>query len=87
VAVPSLPAGHVEILIGSTVTAVPAGLQPSSTANASTQTIGARLIGAKTAAGGGTATAPPTSAAGPGAFSGEGTTVPPQAKYGIPCVY
>jgi LCP family protein required for cell wall assembly len=87
VAVPSLPAGHVEILIGSTVTAVPAGLQPSSTANASTQTISARLIGAKTAAGGGTATAPPTSAAGPGAFSGEGTTVSPHAKYGIPCVY
>ena len=87
VAVSSMPAGHVEVLIGSTVTAVPAGLQPSSTPSASTQAVAARVIGAKSAAGDGTAAASATPAAGSGAPAGEGTTVAPNAKYGIPCVY
>ena len=88
VALPSLPAGHVEILIGSTVTTVPAGLQPSSTPSAGTQAVGARLIGAKTAASGrsdgGLADAGRQHAS---ARAGDGTTVAPNAKYGIPCVY
>jgi len=87
VALPSLPAHHVEILIGSTVTTVPAGLLPSSTPSASTQTVGARLIGAKTAAGDATPTASPTPTTGTSAPAGDGTTVAPNAKYGIPCVY
>ncbi len=86
VALPSLPAGHVEVLIGSTVTTVPAGLQPSSAPSASTQAVGARLIGANTAANAGTA-ASPTPTASPSAPAGDGTTVAPNAKYGIPCVY
>jgi LCP family protein required for cell wall assembly len=87
VALPSLPAGHVEVLTGSTVTAVPPGLQPSSTPSASTQAFGARLIGI-TEARGGTATASPAPTAGTaGGPAGDGSTVAPNAKYGIPCVY
>lgn len=86
VALPSLPANHVEVLIGSTVTAVPAGLLPSSTPSASTQAVGARLIGAKTTVVDATAASPaPTT--GTSAPGGDGTTVAPNAKYGIPCVY
>jgi LCP family protein required for cell wall assembly len=87
VALPSLPAHHVEILIGSTVTAVPAGLLPSSTSSASTQAVAARVIGAKTAAYDAAAAASPTPSTSPSAPAGEGTTVAPNAKYGIPCVY
>ena len=87
VALPSLPAQHVEILIGSTVTTVPAGLLMSSTPSASTQAVGAQVIGAKTAASAAAATASATPATGSSAPAGDGTTVAPNAKYGIPCVY
>ncbi len=69
----SLPAGHVEILIGSAVTAVPAGLAAA---------------GAATSANSRSAS-PTTSASAPaGSVDGGGTIiVGPNAKYGIPCVY
>ncbi len=46
-ALSTLPADHVEVLIGSTVTAVPAGIAPTSTATAGTQSTGAQVIGAR----------------------------------------
>jgi anionic cell wall polymer biosynthesis LytR-Cps2A-Psr (LCP) family protein len=86
-ALSTLPANHVEVLIGSTVTGVPAGIAPTSTATAGTQSTGAQVIGAGATAGpSGTPT--PTSAAG-AASSGTGgsVTVAPNAPFGIPCVY
>ena len=86
-ALSSLPADHVEVLIGSTVTAVPAGITPTSTATASTQSTGAQVLGSRTAADP-TPTATPTSSAGTGSSGTGGTvTVTPNAPYGIPCVY
>jgi LCP family protein required for cell wall assembly len=86
-ALSTLPAGHVEVLIGSTVTAVPAGIAPTSTATAATQSTGARVIGARAAAGP-TATPTPSSTAGAGSSgTGGSVTVAPNAPYGIPCVY
>ena len=81
----TLPAGHVEVLIGSAVTAVPAGIAPS-TAAAGTASTGAQLIGARAAAS--TSDTPAPSSTTP-AGSGTGSTVvvAPDAKYGIPCVY
>jgi LCP family protein required for cell wall assembly len=71
-ALTSLPAGHVEVLLGSTVTAVPASLTSPS---ASTSAAGA-------------ATASPSSAAsGNDGETGGAVTVTANAKYGIPCVY
>ena len=65
-ALSSLPADHVEVLIGSTVTAVPAGIAPTSTATAGTQSTGAQVIGASAdqAAAGPTTTPTPSSTAG-----------------------
>jgi hypothetical protein len=40
----TLPAGHVEVLIGSAVTQVPAGIASSGTPSAGTQSAGARVI-------------------------------------------
>jgi len=86
-ALSSLPADHVEVLIGSTVTAVPAGITPTSTATASTQSTGAQVLGSRTAADP-APTATPTSSAGTGSSGTGGTvTVTPNAPYGIPCVY
>jgi anionic cell wall polymer biosynthesis LytR-Cps2A-Psr (LCP) family protein len=86
-ALDSLPADHVEVLIGSTVTAVPAGIAPTSTATAGTQSVGAQVIGSRTAADP-TATPTPTSTAGTGSSGTGGTvTVGPNAPYGVPCVY
>jgi anionic cell wall polymer biosynthesis LytR-Cps2A-Psr (LCP) family protein len=86
-ALSSLPADHVEVLIGSTVTAVPAGITPTSTATAGTQSIGAQVIGSRTATDS-TATPTPSSTAGTGSSGTGGTvTVTPNAPYGIPCVY
>jgi anionic cell wall polymer biosynthesis LytR-Cps2A-Psr (LCP) family protein len=83
----SLPADHVEVLIGSTVTAVPAGIAPTSTATAGTQSVGAQVIGSRTAADP-TTTPTPTSTAGTGSSGTGGTvTVAPNAPYGVPCVY
>jgi hypothetical protein len=89
-ALSTLPAGHVEVLIGSTVTVVPAGIAPTSTATAATaatQSTGARVIGVR-AATGPTATPTPSSTAGAGSSgTGGSVTVAPNAPYGIPCVY
>jgi anionic cell wall polymer biosynthesis LytR-Cps2A-Psr (LCP) family protein len=75
-----------------TVTAVPAGIAPTSTATAGTQSPGAQVIGSR-AATGPTTTPTPTSTAGTGS-SGTGSsgtggtvTVAPNAPYGVPCVY
>jgi LCP family protein required for cell wall assembly len=67
----TLPAGHVEVLIGSAVTAVPAGLAPtgSSPATSPSPSSSAPAAPAGSVDGGGT------------------ITVGPNAKYGIPCVY
>jgi anionic cell wall polymer biosynthesis LytR-Cps2A-Psr (LCP) family protein len=86
-ALSTLPADHVEVLIGSTVTAVPAGITPTSTATAGTQSTGAQVIGSRTAADP-TTTPTPSSTAGTGSSGTGGTvTVAPNAPYGIPCVY
>jgi LytR cell envelope-related transcriptional attenuator len=90
-ALTSLPAGHVEVLIGSTVTQVPAGLTSASTSTASTQSTGAKIMGAQ-ASGASAATNSPTpspsstTGADNGAAGGA-LTVAPNAPYGIPCVY
>jgi anionic cell wall polymer biosynthesis LytR-Cps2A-Psr (LCP) family protein len=86
-ALSSLPADHVEVLIGSTVTAVPAGIAPTSTATAGTQSTGAQVIGSRTATDP-TTTPTPSSTAGTGSSGTGGTvTVAPNAPYGVPCVY
>jgi anionic cell wall polymer biosynthesis LytR-Cps2A-Psr (LCP) family protein len=86
-ALSSLPADHVEVLIGSTVAAVPAGIAATSTATAGTQSTGAQVIGSRTATGP-TTTPTPTSTAGTGSSGTGGTvTVAPNAAYGVPCVY
>jgi LCP family protein required for cell wall assembly len=69
----SLPAGQVEVLLGSAVTQVPVGLSPSSTATGSTPSANAK-------------TAKATPSAGSGG-KGDSSTVPPNAPFGIPCVY
>jgi LCP family protein required for cell wall assembly len=69
----SLPAGQVEVLLGSSVTAEPAGLASSSTAPATGQS-------SRSA----TAAPSPTAVAG---ITGDSSTVAPNARYGIPCVY
>jgi LCP family protein required for cell wall assembly len=68
----SLPAGHVEILLGTTSTAVPSGLGASHPATSGTTTP--------------TPSAPATSAGNNGA-SGGSVNVGSNAPYGIPCVY
>jgi anionic cell wall polymer biosynthesis LytR-Cps2A-Psr (LCP) family protein len=78
----SLPAHHVEILIGSTVTAVPAGLTPSNSASAATQSVSARVIGAKTSA----VDSPAATSSVSGGLGGP-LTVESNAPYGVPCVY
>jgi anionic cell wall polymer biosynthesis LytR-Cps2A-Psr (LCP) family protein len=82
----TLPADHVEVLIGSTVTAVPSGIAPSSAATAGTQSTGARVIGSQ-AASAHTATPTPTSTSTGSSGTGGAVTVAPNAAYGIPCVY
>jgi anionic cell wall polymer biosynthesis LytR-Cps2A-Psr (LCP) family protein len=74
-ALTSLPAGHVEVLLGSTVTAVPSSL----TSSTGTQTSGTS---------GSTDSPSPSSTTGANNGAAGGTlTVAPNAKYGIPCVY
>ena len=87
----SLPAGHVEVLLGSSATSVPAGLGSSSTQ--STQSTSAKVIGGQASAGT-AATAAPSAVSSPAATpgandgqSGGAVTVAPNAPYGIPCVY
>jgi anionic cell wall polymer biosynthesis LytR-Cps2A-Psr (LCP) family protein len=87
-ALSTLPADHVEVLIGSTVTTVPAGIAPTAgTATAATQVTGAQVIGAGAAAGP-TATPTPSPTATDGSSgTGGSVVVAPKAPYGIPCVY
>jgi LCP family protein required for cell wall assembly len=74
----SLAAGHVEVLLGSTVTEVPAGLASAGTGTAGTQTPGT--------SGTTTPTASSTAGADNGA-AGAAVTVGSNAKFGVPCVY
>jgi LCP family protein required for cell wall assembly len=96
-ALSTLSAGHVEVLIGSTVTAVPAGITPTPAATAGPptagpptagpQAAGAHVIGPQAAASP-SATPTPSSTAGAGSSGTDGSvTVAPNAPYGIPCVY
>jgi anionic cell wall polymer biosynthesis LytR-Cps2A-Psr (LCP) family protein len=87
VALSTLPADHVEVLIGSTVTAVPAGIAPTSTATAGTQSTGAQVIGARAATGPSTTPTPSSTAGAGSSGTGGSVTVAPNAPYGIPCVY
>jgi LCP family protein required for cell wall assembly len=88
----ALPAGHVEVLIGSTVTQVTAGfatspaVTSSAGASAGTQGTGARLIGGQPAASPSPSSSPSTADTGSSGTGGT-VTVAPGAKYGIPCVY
>jgi LytR_cpsA_psr family/LytR cell envelope-related transcriptional attenuator len=76
-ALASLTAGHVEVLIGSTSTVVPASLTPSASPSAGTPTAGT-----------GKATPTPTATAGSdGGQSGGAVTVTANTKFGTPCVY
>jgi LCP family protein required for cell wall assembly len=68
----SLPAGHVEVLLGTGATVVPSGLAPASATPATPAT---------------SQNAPATSSAGNNGAAGGAVTVGAQAKYGIPCVY
>jgi anionic cell wall polymer biosynthesis LytR-Cps2A-Psr (LCP) family protein len=86
-ALSSLPADHVEVLIGSTVTAVPAGIAPTGTATAGTQSTGAQVIGSRTATGPTTTPAPTSTAVTGSSGTGGTVTVAPNAPYGVPCVY
>jgi anionic cell wall polymer biosynthesis LytR-Cps2A-Psr (LCP) family protein len=81
----SLPAGQVEVLLGSTVTAVPAGLASSGMATASTQSTSAQVLGARSSGASSPTTTATASATADG--NGDNSTVAPNARYGIPCVY
>jgi LCP family protein required for cell wall assembly len=70
-ALATLPAGHVEVLIGLAVTAVPAGLAPAGSSPATSPSPSSSAP-----------SAPAGSVSGGGII-----TVAPNAKYGIPCVY
>jgi LCP family protein required for cell wall assembly len=67
----SLPAGHVEILLGTGSTVVPAGLTPVTSADASATP----------------SSATPSASAGNNGDVGGAITVGAKAQYGIPCVY
>lgn len=88
----TLPAGHVEVLIGSTTTAVPTGITSSAaastTATQGTQSAGAQVIGAEVASAAALASSSSPASSGGGSGSGNGVVkVAPSAPYGIPCVY
>jgi len=85
VALSTVSAGHVEVLIGSSVTQVPAGLT-SSSATAGTQSTSAKLIGERAVVD--PSPTPSSSSTSVGSSGTGGTvTVAPNAPYGIPCVY
>jgi len=77
-ALKSLPAGHVEVLLGTGATIVPAALSAASST-------GASAAGASSSAPSSSASS--STAAGDNGASGGAVTVGAQAKYGIPCVY
>jgi LCP family protein required for cell wall assembly len=83
-ALAALSAGHVEVLIGSTVSQVPTGIASASTATAGTQSTGAQVIGAQAVT---APSATPTASSTVGAGSGDAVIVTPSARFGIPCVY
>ena len=70
-ALASLPAGHVEVLLGTGSTVVPAGLTPTSSSGSSTSST----------------PSPSSSSAANNGAAGGAVTVAANAKYGIPCVY
>ena len=81
-ALTSLPAGHVEVLLGSTMTEVPAGLMSPGTTGPTATGTSAQTTG------GSAATASPSSTAGAdNGAAGGALTVGSNAKFGIPCVY
>jgi hypothetical protein len=90
-ALSSLAAGHVEVLLGSTVTQVPAGLASAGTATAGTGSTGTAGTGSTGTAGGGATDSPtPSSSSTAGAdngVAGGAVTVGSNAKFGVPCVY
>jgi LCP family protein required for cell wall assembly len=77
VASSSLPAGHVEVLLGTAATAVPAGLGSAATSSGAAGSTPATSPSSSSAAA--------TSAANNGQAGGA-VTVKPNARYGIPCV-
>jgi anionic cell wall polymer biosynthesis LytR-Cps2A-Psr (LCP) family protein len=77
----SLPANHVEVLLGSAVTTVPAGLASHGTSTASPQSAGARLITSKTSTISDPAHSPSPKAGAANGTVGGGIKVAP--KYGI----
>ena len=93
----SLPAGHVEVLLGSSATSVPAGLSSpgtSSSGTQGTQSTSAKVAGGQSAADATdspspspTASAPATTPGANDGQSGGSVTVAPNAPFGIPCVY
>ncbi len=85
-ALASLSAGHVEVLLGSTVTEVPAGLTSSPASTASTQPTGTQTSGGSAATASPTPSPLSTAGADNGAAGGT-LTVGSNAKFGIPCVY
>ena len=72
-ALASLPAGHVEVLLGTASTVVPAGLSSPA--------------GSTPTSGGGATPTPSSTAAADNGAAGGAITVGANAKYGIPCVY
>jgi anionic cell wall polymer biosynthesis LytR-Cps2A-Psr (LCP) family protein len=84
-ALATLPAGHVEVLIGSSVTDVPSGLA-SSSATSGTQSTSADLIGVRAVV---DPSPTPSSSSTDVGSSGTGGTVKvaANAPFGIPCVY
>jgi hypothetical protein len=86
-ALSSLPADRVEVLVGSTVTSVPAGL-PSP--NSGTSTPGSGTGGSTSGSGGSSTTTDPANQ-GPAndvaSKLGDSSSVKTSAPYGVPCVY
>jgi LCP family protein required for cell wall assembly len=76
-ALTSLPAGQVEVLLGSIVTAVPASLTSS----------GASATGTELSGTSATASSPSSTPEANNGATGGAVTVAANAKYGIPCVY
>ena len=77
-ALSTLAAGHVEVLLGSTVTAVPAGLGSAGASSSGSQSAGAANSPAPSA---------PSTSAGNNGLAGGTITVRPNAPFGIPCVF
>jgi LCP family protein required for cell wall assembly len=87
VALKTLPADHVEVLIGANVAAVPTGLTVTAgtASSAGTESFAAALLGGNQAVVDQPTSTPASSA--DNGLAGGAVTVAPTAKYGIPCVY